>query len=49
VINGEPVAKTTAANSLLYPEFEMIGDNRDLVQFGKDMYLLPEELKKMEF
>ncbi len=49
VINGEPVAKTTAANSLLYPEFEMIGDSRDLVQFGKEMYLLPGELEKMEF
>jgi len=49
VINGEPVAKTTAANSLLYPEFEMIGDSRDLVQFGKEMYLLPAELEKMEF
>ncbi len=49
VISGEPVAKTNAANSLRYPEFEIFKDSRDLKQFGKEMYLLPVDMKEMDF
>jgi len=47
-ISGEE-AVAKAAPSLLSVQYEIFKDSRDLEQFGKEMYILPVELKESDF